>query len=1187
MRKEVILSWILLSVILAISISDALGRITEDTGFQQDQPVSTKVVALDGKWLLAIDPNETGKTEQWFSNISHKAQSAEVPGIIQDVFGGYHGVAWYWREFIVPDNPHVNGRYLIRLWSVFYKAEVWLNGEYIGEHESFNTPFSYDVTKAVKQGQKNLLTVRVIDPSEKEIEGYVRGQVPGGNLWPYGGLEESVELLIVPSVRIKDMFVRPNAQTGSIQISAEIENTTSYPVLGKVYFNVSLARSGEIIKTQVVTHNFRSGGNMLEAEINVPEHRLWSPDNPYLYRVSAFLNVQSSDSVDEFSLRCGFRVFRVEDGYFKINGKRIFLRSSHSGNEFPIGIHHPKDPDLLRRDIINAKAMGFNCIRYFQSTPLRYQLDLCDEIGLMAVVEPRGGWLYDQSPHMLTRYTNSVKQTIMRDRNHVSVIMWGLLNEHPWTTGDSEQFRHTVNLLPIIRSLDDSRLVFLNSGRWDCQPGIGTLSNPGSDEWEHLLGVDSPGAKPVKALCAPGGGIRKQQGASPIAGYVGPLGDIHVYPRVPHTAETIDFLRTVGENTKNVYVSEYGIASAVNLVRLARHYEQRNQESCDFAKIYRERLNLFLKDWNSWDLEACFGRPEDFFLQCLSKNAEQRLLGINALRANPKVIGYGITGTADQGRTGEGLVTVFREFKPGVMEAVRDGFAPLRWCLFVDPVNLYRGMDIKLDAVLANEDILEPGQYPVRFEVFDINNKKVFSKNISINIPGKQNNNPLALPVFSEQVVADWPSGKYRFVATIERGGAAAGREAVFYVADCKEMPKVKTPILLWGDDQKLLAWMKNNGIGVEQYDSKSIKENCVIIASKAADQSDEQVYDDLIRQISKGCFVIFITPEVFSREYKGGAFIKASYLYNVSDTNIELFGEITDKGPSLGLIYYNDLGHEFNSIPNGYHGLVLGTNQHRPKIRWTAPQNMNIDVKGVFTEGNSAEIAASIRKNNNKIFSESGLKDLIFDLNVLVKSGDSIDFVLDETDNVNQSHTGLMVKIFSDDGRVWNLNSEAAESQPKDKAFAGSKNVNTFGCWSYGFESDESYYDAVGWIPLKEKGEPIPTNLTSYVYTKDTWAKTHPIFDGLPTGGIMDYTYYRELFSDQLWKGQDVPDEAVAGAIVTSWNYYSGLRIAVYKKGAGQFILNSFRIRENLGTHPAAERLLRNMLRYAAENID
>jgi hypothetical protein len=122
-------------------------------------------------------------------------------------------------------------------------------------------------------------------------------------------------------------------------------------------------------------------------------------------------------------------------------------------------------------------------------------------------------------------------------------------------------------------------------------------------------------------------------------------------------------------------------------------------------------------------------------------------------------------------------------------------------------------------------------------------------------------------------------------------------------------------------------------------------------------------------------------------------------------------------------------------------------------------------------------------------------------------------------------------------------------------------------------------------WLPLVNKGARV--KLPIYLYHKDDWTKNHPIFAGLPAGRIMDHTFYREIFPTTGWSGQDVPAEVVAGAIDTSLGYSSGLTVAVYGLGAGRFTINTLRIRENLGNDPVAERLLRNMLRYAARDAD
>jgi hypothetical protein len=123
-----------------------------------------------------------------------------------------------------------------------------------------------------------------------------------------------------------------------------------------------------------------------------------------------------------------------------------------------------------------------------------------------------------------------------------------------------------------------------------------------------------------------------------------------------------------------------------------------------------------------------------------------------------------------------------------------------------------------------------------------------------------------------------------------------------------------------------------------------------------------------------------------------------------------------------------------------------------------------------------------------------------------------------------------------------------------------------------------------LGSLPLANKGTAAP--IRGWLYLKDEWAKRHPIFDGLPAGGLMDYTFYREIIPDLVLSGQDPPAEAVAGAIKASQDYSSGLMLAIHKFGAGRIVLNTLLIRENLGTHPPADRLLLNLLRYAACDV-
>ncbi len=1114
------------------------------------------VISLDGQWLLATDPKNAGRDGKWWTAPRPDAKPTKVPWIIQDAFPGYHGVAWYWREFEAPANPDPDGRTLLRFWQVDYKADVWLNDVHVGSHEGGESPFVFDVTGVVKPGEKNRLAVRVLNPTNEPIDGIVLKEVPhrnkalpyrSGSAWDQGGIWDSVELLIVPAVRIEDLFVRPDWKTGQIRVQANIRNAGAEPVKGHLQFTVAPAATGQALTAAALSPELKVGDTLIETTLEVDDPHLWDLDDPYLYRVTvkAIVGHPSQDNpnvgVHEHSVRCGFRDFRLEDGYFRLNGKRIYLRCSHTGNCCPIGLEMPHDPDYLRRDLINQKMMRFNMIRFIAGVPKRYQLDLADEIGLMVYPEAYAGWCLADSPKMKERFNESVFGMIRRDRNHPCITMWGLLNETP----DGPVFRHAVSVLPEVRKLDDSRMVMLNSGNWHERGGVAGIrvwrsnarDNPcvtfnGTDNvikalgitWQpgqlafhpgqygeyavvrwtapadekvelsavyktiaerattdvHLLhngkplfgslinlqgkgpeatfsatidvkagdaidsvcgwgnkdygadttaltvivrsasgkawnaekdfsikqnpsgawsyGMLKPGDKPdVKTFALfPFGKTEENVGCVSNPGsmvWEDILSDQHPYRRVPHTANVIHELRTIHGNGRPLFISECGIGSAIDLPRTVRWYEQVGKTEVEDAKLYRSWYDQYMADWQRYRLAEVFDRPEDFFKQSIARMAGQRLVSVNAVRANPNCIGHSITGTLDQGMTAEGLWTTFRELKPGTTDAIFDVWAPLRWCLFVEPVNVYRNTPVRLEAVLANEDVLAPGEYSVRLQVVGPDITRVFEKTITVKIadPKGKPEPPMVLPVFAEDVLIDGPPGTYRFLATFEKGAAACGEEVTFFVDVAPaEMPKVDAEIVLMSHDAALAKWLTERGIKNRPYAPGQQTAREVILASGKPTGDAAAVFKDLAQRIARGSTVIYLTTDTYAK----------------------------------------------------------------------------------------------------------------------------------------------------------------------------------------GKES-------TGWLPLKTKGN--VSGIARWLYHADEWCKRHPIFDSLQAGGVMDYGYYRELIPDVVFMGIEPPSDPVAGAINASWGYQSGLTVAVYRLGAGEFILNSLPIRDNLGKVPQAERLLRNMLRFAA----
>lgn len=960
-------------------------------------PNKRQIVSLDGpKWLIAIDSENVGRESGWHSHSPENAKEVKVPCVIQEHFPTYRGVTWYWTKTSFPSNRNTNGRSLLRFWSVGYKADVWLNGVFLGQHEGGDTPFVLDATHAIKPDSENLIAVRVVDPAEEGTDGFVRSQIPGGNVFVHGGILDSVELLFLPSVYVRDVYVKPDPSTGVIVVQATVNNCSSRTAQANFQFALTPIES---VQTQVAK-SLPPGESTVAVELVATDPHLWSLNDPFLYTVAVSLSDEETESDDEVSVRCGFRDFRIKDGYFQLNGRRLLLRAAHTGQQDPVGLHIPtSNPDGPIEDLRMMKEMGFNAIRFLQMLGRRSQLEWADENGFLILEEPRGGWLLDYVPEEYERRRdNVIREMILRDRNHPSVVMWGLLNESPWGLELNHPiFAHAKGALKLVRELDDTRLVLLSSGRWDCDPSVGSVANPGSWEWQCLLGKEHPDASPIVPYCQPGGRWPAPP-ATPIAGFVGDqMGDVHIYPRVPHTAAVVKFLQHVGCDGNHTFVSEYGVSSAFDLVRTWELYEACQSSHLKPAQDIKKRLDLFLDDWDRWEMSKCFGHPRDFFRACLIGNAQQRLVGLNALRSNPNIIGISQTATVDTLNAGEGMVTLFREEKPGLAPAIADGLAPLRWCLFVEPLNVYRGSTLSVDIHIANEDALPVGRHGARVEIVNSSESVVFSKDVEVTVEDNVLS-PLAWKVFANQIEAAWPAGKYRLRASFAEGRPSAAGEVEFFVADATDLPEIKSVVTTWNSDEKLEHWLMKHGVEVDSYSHgrHEAERQIIVAADKPAEPGGVAAFNELLKRIENGATVIFLDP-------------------------------------------------------------------------------------GIFADG----------------------------------------------------------------------------------------------------------ADPVAMVPLQSKGTPANELDTSCVYPKDVWAKNHPIFNGMPAGGLLDPVYYREIFTNRLWQNQDMPNEAVAGAIATSSGYYSGLQLAVYERGKGKFIINMFHVVENLDKDPSADRLLLNMINYMASLQD
>ena len=838
---------------------------------------------LSGPWTIAPDPANIGRQAGWWRAPRPEAVDAPVPGIIQQALPGQHGVFWYWHRFRAAPIGADGSRALLRFGAVDYLGEVWLNGHYLGLYESGEAPFEFDVTEAIQAEGDNLLAVRVLNPTGTPIDGYVLAETPHrnkalsiipGSPTNTGGILYPVTLRIVPAVHIRDVFARPDPRTGRIAVTVTVSNSRPAAARGVITLTVGLAEDGETLASVTRAADFPAGGSKHELELGVVEPRLWNLDDPHLYGLTTTVQ-ESGAAAHTHAIRIGFRELRVVDGYFELNGKRIFLKSTHTGNHQPIGAIVPVLPDLVRRDLIFAKASGFNMVRFISGTAYPEQLDFCDALGLMVYEESLAAWLLADSPKMGERYDRNTGDMIRRDRNHACVTIWGLLNE----TNDSPTFRHAVDYLPKARGLDPTRLILLASGRFDEDLSIGSLSNPGGTTWEHAWGIERPGAP--RAQPRPPSG---NWSGFPPPGYVGGAGDAHVYPQMPLTPAAIAFMKRLGADSKPVFLSEYGIGSQQNVISEWRNWEQTGAPALEEGAFLRDQAEKFEADWRRLGFDDVYPFPEDMLRESQRLHARQRAYAFDLIRANPRLAGYNLTGMLDHALTGEGLWTFFRQWKPGAFDAVWEGWAALRWCLLADPTHAYAGRAITLEASLANEGALKPGEYPARFRLVGPAGL-AWEKAATVTIPDPS---PLAVTVLRETVTLDGPPGAYTFAANLEQGGAPAGGRMTLHLSDPADLPRLSGDIALWGIDSRAEAWLAGRGLRSRPFHAgASGPADLILVGLPPEAERTPEAMAELARRLDRGATVVALNHALFARGADSTAYLplaKRGKAYTATD---------------------------------------------------------------------------------------------------------------------------------------------------------------------------------------------------------------------------------------------------------------------------------------------------------------
>ncbi|KIQ16496.1 glycoside hydrolase family 2 [Flavobacterium sp. MEB061] len=409
---------------------------------------SRHLSSLNGQWQVILDPTRIGEWKQVWLEKKPKSKTdfveysfdggpmLKVPGDFNSQLCEltyFEGIVWYKKVFDYKSNNEK--RLFLNFGSVNYLADVYLNGEKIGSHEGGFTPFQFEITGKVKEGQNSL----IVKADNVRLQNGLPGV--GYDWFNYGGITRDVNLIETSKTFIEDYAVQ--LKKGSLN-----------KVLGWVQLNGSNVKQKIKIKIPELNKTYKTesdskGRASLEFDSNL---KLWSPENPKLYKV--IIEAETDTIVDTI----GFRCIEVQGNKVLLNKKSIFLKSVNIHEENPnkgTRAYSKEDALLL---LNSAKELGCNLVRLAHYPHNENMIKEAEKLGLMVWSElPIYQHIQFSDSLVPKKMETMLKEMIHRDKNRCGVVIWSLSNEtYPGTPNRNNAL---VELTQKCRAIDSTRLI--------------------------------------------------------------------------------------------------------------------------------------------------------------------------------------------------------------------------------------------------------------------------------------------------------------------------------------------------------------------------------------------------------------------------------------------------------------------------------------------------------------------------------------------------------------------------------------------------------------------------------------------------------------------------------------------------------------------------------------------------------
>jgi hypothetical protein len=454
-------------------------------------------VNLNGTWKFRFDPGDEGLAQTWQGGEVDFPLAITVPFPWGSPLSGVPDrapIAWYARTIEIP-SAWEGRRVFLVIGAADWKTTAWLDGQKLGEHEGGFTPFEFELTRLARPGKPQRLTIRVDDVDRvfklegKQGYGNVRG------LWQTPYLEAR------GTAALATLHFTPDIDAKKVTVDARLLEAAPQDLTIRLTF-----KNGSVAAVQ---RRVPRGETGVRFEVAIPEPRLWSPNDPFLYEVEARL-AGAGPAPDVVNTYFGMRKISVVDlpgtdhRYVALNGQPVYLQLTLDQAYHPEGFYTFPSDAFLRDEVLRARQIGLTGLREHVKVETPRKLYWADRLGVLIMADVPFSW-GEPTAEMRQEIEDTLRQMIRRDYNHPSVFAWIPFNEtwglftkvpkagqeKPEQVYRPETQQWVASVYRLAKSLDPTRLVEDNSvccGRGHTETDINSWHEylPGWSWEDHL-----------------------------------------------------------------------------------------------------------------------------------------------------------------------------------------------------------------------------------------------------------------------------------------------------------------------------------------------------------------------------------------------------------------------------------------------------------------------------------------------------------------------------------------------------------------------------------------------------------------------------------------------------------------------------------------------------------------------------